>query len=444
MADIEANGIHVDVQYINKAIRRSQRRIEHKKRALQKTDVYRQWRRTFGSRMKLGAREQMSTVLFDVMGVPAPAARTASGKVKMDEAVLNTVDHPFVQQWLAIEKLKKAMSTYLKGLLVETVDGYMHPFFNLHTTQTYRSSSDSPNFQNIPVRDPVIGKLIRTAIIPRPGRCIVESDISGAEVRTSSNYNKDPRLIKYILDPSSDMHRDMACECYMLEQSEVTKRTRAAAKSYFVFAQFYGDWYIDCARRLWEGIHTDKLTTASGVPLDVHLRKKGITRLGRLDPKAEPIPGSMEGHIRKVERDFWHKRFPVYHQWKQDWYDAYRKQGWFETLTGFVCSGYMKRNEAVNYPIQGSAFHCLLWCLIRLQNEMKRRKMETLVVGQIHDSIVADVVPSEMDEYTGLVVDIVTRQLQKHWDWIEVPMAIDIEASGVDRPWVEKKEVSVA
>ena len=51
-----------------------------------------------------------------------------------------------------MRKLKKVRDTYLDAFLREQVDGYLHPFFSLHTVKTFRSSSERINFQNIPKR----------------------------------------------------------------------------------------------------------------------------------------------------------------------------------------------------------------------------------------------------------------------------------------------------
>lgn len=443
LSEIEANGMRVDLDYMDRATKKAERKIRHLQAKMSDSDVVKEWRKRYGAKTNFESGEQLGVVLFDVMGYKPPDERTDSGRYKTDIEALSSVGVPFVDDLLQVRKLQKAVGTYLKGILNEVVDGYVHPFFNLHLVRTYRGSSDSPNWQNIPVRDPEIRDLVRTALVPRPGRSIVEIDFSGIEVRIACCSHKDPRMVEYLNDPTKDMHRDMAMECYLLTQAEVVKVARAAAKSYFVFAQFYGDWFIDCARRLWEAIPKDKLVTASGTPMLDHLKSKGVTHLGALDPKMEPTRGSFEGHIKQVEKNFWDKRFPVYKQWKLDFFSKHQRTGYFQTLTGFICQGFMKRNEVINYGTQGSAFHCLLWVLIQLSRELHRRNMKTLLIGQIHDSIVADVVPEERDEYIGIVRELIEVKLARHWRWINVPMTAEAEGTAVDAPWSTKEKLSM-
>jgi DNA polymerase I - 3'-5' exonuclease and polymerase domains len=301
---------------------------------------------------------------------------TAKGKPSVDEKTLGSIDIPFVKEYLKYKKLQKVLGTYLKGIHREVVDGYLHPFFNLHTTVTFRSSSDSPNFQNIPIRDKGVGEMIRTAIIPRNGRCLVELDYGGIEVKIAACYHKDPTMMEYLNDKTKDMHRDMAMECFKLKIDEVNKDIRYCGKNLFVFPQFYGDWWLSCSRNLWEAVGKFKLKTTSGTPLLEHLKKVGITRLGKQDPSKSTVPGTFEHHIKNVENNFWGKRFPVYAQWKKNWFNKYLERGWLKTKTGFICQGVVERNGIINYPIQGSAFHCLLWALINITKGNRKKRNE--------------------------------------------------------------------
>jgi len=440
LAEVEANGIRIDADYLAKAIRRTEERIERLRNKLMESEVGREWRRLYGSRVNLNSDIQLASVLFDAMGFES-SGRTKSGRFKTDVKTLEQVDHPFVRDYLKLRSLQKTLSTNLQGLEREVMDGYVHPMFSLHTTRTYRSSSEAINFQNIPTRDQRTRRLVRRVFVARKDRRLVEVDYSGIEVRIAACYHKDPRMIEYIQDPTKDMHRDMAAECFLLPQREITPQIRHLGKNKFVFPEFYGDWYIDCAAALWRA--SSGLKTASGTPLRYHLAQQGIRKLGVLDSKKPPRPNTFEAHIQKVERRFWGELFPDYAQWKKDWYEHYRRRGWFRMLTGFVCRGHMERRKVISYPIQGAAFHCLLWSLIRLVRELKKRKLRSVIVGQIHDSIVADVVSEEFGEYLDLARRVMTKDLVKAWDWICVPLEVGIEASPVGGSWADMEKVKI-
>ena len=273
-------------------------------------------------------------------------------------------------------------------------------------------------------------------------------DYSGAEVRAATFYHKDPMMMEYIEDPSKDMHRDMAAECFLLDPREVTKMARYCGKNMFVFPQFYGAYWRTCAANLWEAIEDHSLATKGGTPMKEHLEREGITHLvSKTKNKSTRAPTdkkSFEHHIFKVDQDFWGRRFKIYSKWKEDHYNRYLKRGWFEMLTGFRCRGLMQYNDVINYGTQGVAFHMLLWSLIELMKEIKKRELKTLIIGQIHDSIIFDLVPEERSIVLPLAREIMCERIRDHWSWINVGLAIEAELSPVNGNWFQKREVEIA
>ena len=60
--------------------------------------------------------------------------------------------------------------------------------------------------------------MCRKALFPRPGHQLLEADFSGLEVRIAACYHKDKTMVKYITDPTTDMHGDMAKQIFMIDQ----------------------------------------------------------------------------------------------------------------------------------------------------------------------------------------------------------------------------------
>lgn len=104
----------------------------------------------------------------------------------------------------------------------------------------------------------------------------------------------------------------------------------------------------------------------------------------------------------------------------------------------------MQRNDVSNYPVQGAAFHCLLWSLIQVNKELKAAGLSTLIVGQIHDSIVLDVVPEELEQVLAIVRRVMCVEIRKAWPWIIVPLDVDVEITDIDASWFEKKKMGRA
>lgn len=450
LAQVESNGFRIDVAYVKTAMQKIDKEVADLQAAMRADKIYVRWEKAFGSKTKLSSRSQLGHVLFNLMGYPAPAFTEKSTdekkRFKVDESVLQDIRIDFVQNLLHCEKLKKAKATNLMGILRETHDGIARPFYNLNIARSFRSSSSNFNSQNIPTRNEELSKLVRTAFIPRPGRVLLEVDFKGAEVSVSACVNKDPNLIKYVCDPKRDMHRDTAAQIFDLTIKEINKKIRQEIKADFVFAEFYGAWWKSCAPAIWKQIERQGLKTDDGRTLYEVLKEQGITELGeeycRPDNKEDPPDYTFASRVRAVEKDFWNRRFRVYNEWKNDYFALYQQNGYFDFVTGFRATGIYSKKQVCNYSIQGPAFHCLLWSLIAMNDWLRKYKMRTLIIGQIHDSMLLDVPQNELDDVLYSINRIITKKLPAAWPWIIVPLVV--EAEGSMENWFLKKPMKMA
>lgn len=438
LAQVEANGVKVDEKRMDRMESRTRNKIRIREERLKDSDIYRNLQRRFGAKANLNARPQLAQVFFDDLGYEV-SSYTKKGKPQLNEEALEAIDHPFVHDFLRWTKFQKVLSTYIEGTKQYILDGILYFNFNLHNVRSFRSSCNSPNFQNLPNRDKELAELVRSWIIPRSKkRRLLELDFKGVEVAAAACYNKDPKLIEdYTV---GDMHRDMAAEIFMIPKSQVSKMNRYIGKNMFVFPQFYGDWYQSNCRNIWDAFSLLNLNV-DGVPMEQHLLSKGITCRGDCVPDEKPKPGSLEKHLCEIENQFWKKRFKVYDAWKKSWWRDYQKNLGCMTLTGFPIQGDLNRKQAINYPIQGSAFHCLLKCLIELQDWLNENNMRSLIVGQIHDSILLDVVEEEVEAILEKACYIMTTKLREDWTWVNVPITIEAEITEPGCSWFTKEEI---
>lgn len=432
-ADIESTGIRVDVPYLKSQYAALDKEIIKVEKALWRTREAKEWKSHFKEKMSFTSPVQLSTMLFKIWKYRV-TKETHKGNAAVDDQVLRKIGTPFTTGILRMRKISKVKDTYILGLLKEQSGGFLHPSFNLHTVLSFRGSSDGPNFQNQPVRDPFQGEIVRKAFIPLElGHQFGEIDYKGNEVASNACYNHDPNLIAYIKDPTKNMHRDMAAECFKLMLDQVGEKIRYVGKNGFTFAEFYGSYYGDIAPAMWEAIEEHKLVTEDGIPLYDHLRKVGI-----------PTLEEFTNHIQAVEHSFWNVRFPSYAKWKYDWYDEYLRKGYFDLLTGFRCQGPMRRNEVTNYPGQGTAFHFLLWSMIQLHRWLTANEMKTKLIGQIHDSLELSFHPDEVQTVLRKAKQIMCHDIRNHWKWINVPLGIDVGIAPIGATWNDKVKMEIA
>jgi len=436
LAEATSTGMCIDVPYCLEKVAELDSDMSVAEKALMGEDFGKAWVKKYGTRMSVRSDTQLQKLLYKEWGLAEP---NPDGSCPVDKEALEplTDEHPFIKYLLEYRWAKKTHS-FLAQILREQVDGTLHPQFNLHTATTFRSSSEAPNFQNLPKRDPTMMHAVRRGIKPRPGRVLVELDYSGLEVRIACCYHQDPNMVQ-MLETGYDMHKAWAGKCFLIDEdsphwgTKEGKAVRFSGKNGFVFPEFYGDYWGNCSKTMWYMIDESGLKGPDGVPMKEWLSQFGITQ--RESASASPLTrqpsdeASFDHHIANLEREFWDDTFPVYRDWKPAWFKEYQKNGYIDLKTGFRIEGAMSQKDVNNYPVQGAAFHCLLWSFIRLQKALRQYKMHSLLIGQIHDSIVGDVTVGELHQYIDLAEQIMTVDIRKDWKWIIVPLGIEAEAS---------------
>lgn len=438
LSDAEMNGIRIDVEYCEKQKRKLTKRIDLYTKQLYETKLGQAWKEVCKKEINFNSDTQLRDVLFTKLGIKSKK-KTNKENDATDAETLSGIKIDGIDLLIKRRKASKNAG-YLDGLLREQTDGILHTMFSLTIAITYRSSSQFINFQNLPNRDLESMNLIRGAIYPLRGFQNLGVDYSGIEVATGCFYHRDPMMIKYVTDPTTDMHKDMAIQLYKLkslnkkhkgtEQNPGEKNLRQGAKNGFVFPEFYGDYYVHCAENLWKW--GKDVILEDGTPLIAHLKEHKIGTLN-----------SFTEHVQKVEKDFWEGRFKVYNKWKESWWESYQEKGYFDMLTGFRCQGLMNRKQVCNSPIQGTAFHLLLWSFIEMNKRLKENGMKSCMLGQIHDEMLMHVWPEEKEEVFKMCRQIMTLDIRKQFSWINVPLEIEADLTDVNESWNKKKGVKI-
>jgi DNA polymerase-1 len=439
LARAEQQGMRIDTDYIKKQKKKLDRKIARYEKQIFESQLITEWRKKYGQKFNLNSTTQLGDMLYNERGL-LPAKKTATGKGSTDEESLRTLGIPEINKLLDIRKMQKVKDTYLENFLREQVNDYLHPFFNLHTVVTYRSSSNSPNFQNIPKRDKEAMTLTRSAIFPRPGHQLMELDFSKLEVSIAACYHKDTTMMEYLRSDHNDMHGDLAAQIFKIDNFDKHRKDhallRSATKNSFIFPQFYGDYYGNNAEALcgWVKLPHGKWKKAQGIEMEEgyisnHMISVGIKSYDQFVQ-----------HMKEIEDDFWNNRFMEYGKWKVRWWKKYQKRGYFDMYTGFRCQGVMGKNNALNYPVQGAAFHCLLWVLIEVDKMIFSEGWKSRIIGQIHDALILDVHPDELEDIGYRIKEIATIKLPEAWHWIIAPLGIDAELCPIDGSFATKED----
>jgi DNA polymerase-1 len=276
--------------------------------------------------------------------------------------------------------------------------GRLHTSYNQTVATTGRLSSNDPNLQNIPIRRE-LGRDIRRGFIPRRGWMLLAADYSQIELRLLAHLSKDPAFVE-AFRAGGDIHRQTAALIFEVPLEDVTGVMRARAKT-INFATIYG-----------QGPHALSL------------------QLG----------------IEHAEAKEFIARYFVRFQGVRNYLDSMvafaREHGFVQTIFGrrryipelrernFSVRAFGER-LAANSPIQGSAADLIKIAMIRIDDAFRTEKLQSKMLLQVHDELVFEVAPEEMEEVQGLV-----KQQMEHAADLSVPLIVDL---GAGKNWLETK-----
>ena len=369
LVDMEYEGIRVDMNFLaeySKELEKDAKKAEE--------SVYKQ----AGVRFNLASPKQLGEVLFDKLKLDASAKKTKTGQYQTGEDVLLKLavkGHQIVDDILTFRELTKLKSTYVDALpqMINRKTGRVHTSYGQAVAVTGRLQSNNPNLQNIPVRTER-GKEVRKAFIPRDDdHILLSADYSQIELRIVASISGDKNMCKAFKD-GTDIHTATAARVYNVSEKEVTKEMRYKAKS-VNFGIIYGQGAFGLADNL------------------------GISRT-----EAKEII------------DNYKKEFPGIQKYMDDTINFARENGYVETLMGrkrwlrdinsanFTVRGFAERN-AINSPIQGTAADMIKLAMQKVHAAMKKEKMQSKMLLQVHDELVFDALKTEVNELKPLILE---------------------------------------
>ena len=84
---------------------------------------------------------------------------------------------------------------------------------------------------------------------------------------------------------------------------------------------------------------------------------------------------------------------------------------------------------AINMPIQGTAADMIKLAMIKIHNELEKRKAKTKMVLQVHDELLFDAYKDEVDELRPMIKEIMETALP-----VDVPILVE---TGVGDNWLD-------
>lgn len=343
-----------------------------------------------GEKFNINSPKQLGDILFNKLGLPA-TKKTKTGYSTNSDVLEDLKDkHPVIDRILEYRSIAKLRSTYALGLQgIINSDGKIHTTFNQKVTATGRLSSTEPNLQNIPVREE-LGRELRRAFVAPAGSLLLAADYSQVELRVLAHISNDSLMIS-AFNQNLDIHSATASEVFAMPIDEVTGEYRTRAKA-VNFGIVYG-------------------ISSFGLAKDL-----GI---GRAEAK-----DYIEMYL---------ERYEGVNQYMKTIVEQAKEDGYVSTLLGRkrVLKDINSRNfnirsfnerMALNSPIQGTAADIIKLAMLRVDDALKEKGLQSKMLLQVHDELILEVPESEIDE----VVTLMKEEMAGAYN-LAVPLVVDVK-----------------
>lgn len=347
--DMERTGFAVDRDEIHRLI------DEYK---VQVAEVKAKIMELAGEEFNLNSPKQLADILFVKLAIPR------KGRVSTSIEVLEEIQnkHAIVPYIIRYRKLSKILSTYLEGLLPHVkADGKVHTTFLQTMTSTGRLSSREPNLQNMPIRDEESRILRKLFVSSFENGKLTDADYNQIELRLLAHFSQDVAMMNAL---DGDIHTATASKIYNVPESEVTSQMRLNAKR-VNFGIIYG-------------IGKYRLSKQIGSTFE---------QAGQFMQKYMETYPSVEKYLTDSVATAKAKGYATTLLDRRRYIPEINSKSRVLRGTG--------ERIAMNMPLQGTASDIIKLAMVRVHDRLKRDKLKSKLILQVHDELVIDTYPGE-------------------------------------------------
>ncbi len=328
----------------------------------------------------INSPKQLGEILFDNLNLPTNK-KTKSG-YSTDISVLTKLKnfHPIINQIISYRTYTKLYSTYYIGLLEALKlksDSKIHTIYQQALTKTGRLSSKEPNLQNIPIKTEE-GKELRKVFVANKDNYLLSFDYSQIELRVVCELAEIKNL-QLAFQNNLDIHYETAKKIFGKEN--INDRERSIAKA-INFSIIYGK-------------------TAWGLSEDLDITPKEAERfIANYFETYPEIKVYMDKQIEFAEKNGYVKTLFN----RKTYIPEISSQNYMTRQFG--------RRIAMNAPIQGTAADILKIAMVKIRENFAKANLKSQIILQIHDEVVLDVFPDELDEATRITKETMENAVQ--------------------------------
>lgn len=480
VADMEDNGIKVDIDYLHKLSEKYNKLLLEKEgefyrlcdKYADKIEAYRKANpnNKLGSMINIASSTQIAILIYDILGEKPVPRQPVRGT---GEEVLKAINNEFCKAILEYREVAKLISTYIDKMenVINPNDGKVHCVFNQYGAATGRFSSQDPNMQNIPSHN----KDIRKMFVADDGYVLMSSDYSQQEPKVMTQmcgdqkmldaYRKGRDLYAEIASLAFNRPYEECLEFYLDENGKKTDKTnkegkerRSQAKS-ILLGILYGRGLtsvaeqLNCSKQKAQEIQNKVFKGFPAIPKFEEdskqmAREKGFvtTLWGRkrrlpnmqlpkyefdfeaivqqnFDPLSFELSESIDDFVDYNLMDKYTRLMDnAYGRQQKEEIKARAKQ---EGLIIKDNGGYIAdaERQCVNSRIQGSAADMTKKSMILIGNDKRLKELGFRLLIPVHDELIAECPIENAVECKKRFADLMSEAAK---DKLEVPISCDV------------------
>jgi len=392
---MEERGVLIDRQKLEAASLTLSKKIEAKQKELEQIA---------GEPFNPRSTKQLAKI-FAKLNM-TPTLKTEKGNPSFNKESLESLSkkHTLPKAILELRGLEKLKSTYVDGssgdkgikVLLDK-NSRVHPSYLIHGTSTGRTSSNKPNFQNIP-REP---SEIRAMFVAPKGWKFIEADFEKAELNVAAYITKDKNLINRL--QGDDFHTYTARAVGICKPNAIPNKEQRNRSKMLSFGILFAG-------------------SPEGIASRINVSQRKAIEFSNKFFMTYPVLGRwMEKQRSLVARD----NFVIV--------NPFGRRRHFSGLkrADNMIRGRVSR-QSINFPIQSTSSDILSFATIRIDERLKGFKAG--IVGSVHDCLFLEVPGKEVLE----VLKIVKEEMERFIPELNYSPKVDIRVSDC---WGGKNEI---
>jgi len=355
-------------------------------------------------KINLNSSPQVKTLLYRYCKLPVLNKSKKSKEPSTDADTLDLLKdmHPVVKDIVLLRSYAYQLSD-LETIVNKMIDGTVFSDLIQDFVVSGRLSSRNPNLQNIKGGTEEEPSLVKICFVSRfEGGVITQSDYNQLELRLIGSEAREPKF-KKAFQEGIDLHSMTGAEVNDIPLKEFIKHKSGKYKE----------------------LRTDAKRVNFGCQYNI--TEHGLSKQLNCSEREA-----------KEKIDKWWATYQMIKKWDKANQKEVSKTlqirstlGRIRHLPDAASSNRWAREAALrqasNFKIQNLGAEITMWAMVNVDLALRNCGLRSVVIGQVHDSVLVDTHPDEKEDVREILYDVMEVQANALFTFLWIPLKIDME-----------------